>query len=257
MITKSSKIKSILVIDSGIGGLSILAKALTQTKTNYIYFADNKHSPYGEKSNLFLQNRLSGIISQVSRKYNISMVVLACNTATTSSIEFLRKSYPKSAIVGTEPAYKVAIEQNFKKPAIIATPRTIENISTKVNNNFKLLPNKNLASIVENNFDKPSPIHTFYLLKEILKIKKSVKSCDCLVLGCTHYSFIKEKLSKFINIPIIDGNQGVSNQIFKIIQPKTNKNNSVKIILSNQNSNSLQKYKKILRQILANQIKLW
>lgn len=245
-----------MVIDSGLGGLSTLTQITRLTSFNYIYFADNKYAPYGKKSTIFLKNRLSQIISSFSKKYKIVAVVLACNTATTSSIDYLRNTFPKLTIIGTEPAYKIAKDKRYKYPAIIATPRTIDSISNKVDKTFKLLSNKNLASLIEKYYINPSPFNNFLLLKEILKIKHSVQSNDCLILGCTHYVFIKSKLSKFINIPLIDGNYGVSKQIFKFFGSKPNEKQSIKIILSDQNSNSLQKYKKILKQILANQIKL-
>jgi len=245
-----------LVIDSGLGGLSTLTQITRLTSFNYIYFADNKYAPYGKKSTIFLKNRLSQIISSFSKKYKIVAVVLACNTATTSSIDYLRNTFPKLTIIGTEPAYKIAKDKRYKFPAIIATPRTIDSISNKVDKTFKLLSNKNLASLIEKYYINPSPFNSFLLLKEILKIKHSVQSNDCLILGCTHYVFIKNMLSKFINIHLIDGNYGVAKQILKFFGAKTHKKQSVKIILSDQNSNSLQKYKKILKQILANQIKL-
>ena len=71
----TTKIRSILVIDSGIGGLSILVKAIKQTNANYIYFADNKFSPYGKKSNAYLKNRLTQIINLASKKYDISLAL--------------------------------------------------------------------------------------------------------------------------------------------------------------------------------------
>ena len=59
----------ILFIDSGIGGLSTLSQSLRLTKANYIYFADNKFSPYGKKENVFLKNRLTEIINFAIKKY--------------------------------------------------------------------------------------------------------------------------------------------------------------------------------------------
>ena len=106
---KNSILPSILFIDSGIGGLSTLASSYNLTQANYIYFADNKFAPYGTKSDKFLKERLSTIVNYFSKKRNISMVVLACNTATTSTIKFLREKFPNLIFVGTEPAYNIAI----------------------------------------------------------------------------------------------------------------------------------------------------
>ena len=256
MNNKVSKIKSILVIDSGIGGLSTLAEVTTLTKANFIYFADNNNSPYGDKSNEFLKNRLYGIINSLQIKFNFSMVILACNTATTSAIEFLRNKFPNLSFIGTEPAYKLAINKNFKSPVILATPRTITNLSKKIENNFKLIQNRVLANLIEQTFTSHSFFSNFLLLKEIFKLKTTLKNNDCLVLGCTHYVFIKDKLSKILNISIIDGNNGVARRVFNLCKHLDRKKLAIKIILSQQNSISLQKYKKILKQILANQIKL-
>ena len=253
----TTKIRSILVIDSGIGGLSTLVKAIKQTNANYIYFADNKFSPYGKKSNAYLKNRLTEIINLASKKHDISMAILACNTATTAAIDYLRKTFPTLTIIGTEPAFKVALDKNFKKPALIATPRTIENIKNKVNKKIKLIKSKNLASLIEQYYLFPSPLNSFKLAKELFKVKNQLKSSDSLVLGCTHYCFVKEKLSKITKLSLIDGNDGVSNQISRNYAFKTTDNCSIKIILSDKNSSSMKKYKKILKQILANQIKLW
>lgn len=257
MNNKTSKIKSILVIDSGLGGLSTLAEIITLTKANFIYFADNKNSPYGNKSDEFLKNRLYGIINSLQKKYTFSMVILACNTATTSAIKYLRNQFPKLSFIGTEPAYKLALDKNFKRPAILATPRTITNISKKLNKNYNLIPNKVLASLIEQNFTTSSIYSNFLLIKEIFKLKNKTALNDCLVLGCTHYVFIKDKLSNILNLPIIDGNNGVSRRVCNLCKHFGGKKLAIKIILSQQNSISLQKYKKILKQILANQIKLW
>ena len=249
--------KSILVIDSGIGGLSTLSSISKTIKANYIYFADNKFAPYGNKSSEFIKNRLVEVISSLQTKYKFSIVILACNTATTSAIKHLRAYFPKLMFVGTEPAYKVAIDNGYKKPAIIATKRTINHISNFLSNKFNLISSTNLASNIENVFVFDSKKHKYQLLKDIYKLKKDSLSNDCLVLGCTHYVFLKQKLLKLLKIPIIEGNQGVSKQVFRNYQQNQIKKSSYKIILSHKNQTSLQNYKKILRQILANQINLW
>ena len=250
------KNKSILVIDSGIGGLTTLSSISKNLNANFIYFADNKFAPYGNKTSEFLKNRLFDIISSLQTKYNFSIVVLACNTATTITIRHLRTSFPNLIFVGTEPAYKVAIDKGYKKPAIIATERTIGHISSFLSNKFKLISSKSLASNIEKTFVCDSKINKFQLLKDIYRLKKNTQNNDCLVLGCTHYVFLKQKLSKLLKIPVIDGNQGVSNQVLQYHQQDKLKKSSYKIILSHKNYSSLQNYKKILKQILANQINL-
>lgn len=257
MTKNKSKTTSILFIDSGIGGLSTLSTAFLPNKANYIYFADNKFSPYGSKSVDFLQQRLFDIIRNLSKKYSFKIVVLACNTATTTSISFLREQFPNLLIIGTEPAFKIALDKGFKHPAIIATPQTISHLKHKNLKRFLMIPNKDLAKIIEENLTFSSIKSKLKLLKMIYKIKNQTKKCDCIVLGCTHYVFIKELISKTTNLPIYDGNLGVTKQILRKNQPFTTQNSSFKLLLSDKNHILLQKYKKILGQILANQINLW
>lgn len=256
MTKNKSNFPSILFIDSGIGGLSTLAETMVKNAANYIYFADNKFAPYGTKPDSFLKKRLFDIVFSLSKKYKLSMVVLACNTATTTSISFLRAKFPNLLFVGTEPAYKIALDKQFKRPAIIATPQTISHLSLKISKNFKLFPCKNLATLIEQHLTTNLIQSNFMLLKSIYSIKRQTKNCDCLVLGCTHYVFIKEKLSKVTKLPIFDGNLGVSKQISRNISDFSNIKPCCKLILSRKNHSLLQKYKKILKQILANQINL-
>ena len=253
---KTNFLPSILFIDSGIGGLSTLSSSFNLTHANYIYFADNKYAPYGTKSDKFLKERLLKIINFFSKKYNISIIVLACNTATTTAISFLRENFPNLLFIGTEPAYNVAIFNNFKKPALIATPQTINHIKEKGLQTFLLFSHKTLASQIEENLTSNSPFSNLKILKSLYFLKHKTKKNDCLILGCTHYILLKEKISKIINLPIIDGNHGVSNQIHRLYSENQSSKSSFKIILSQENKLLLQKYKKILKQILANQINL-
>lgn len=245
----------ILFIDSGIGGIGTLAKTIKLVTSNFIYYADTKNAPYGEKSDEFLRQRLEQIVLEVSRKHPPSMLVLACNTATTSSINHLRKTFPKLTIIGTEPAVKLAFDKGFHHPAVLATPQTIRHLKQKHFNGVKLLPSKNLAKITEEHLLNPNIKNSYKLLREIYSVKAKTRRCDCIVLGCTHYPFIKDMLKKIIDKPIIDGNTGVAKRIYYFNGDFT-QNLGIKFILSSKKRQDKQKYKKILNQILANQINL-
>lgn len=256
MKNKINKIPSILFIDSGIGGLTTLAETSKILKANYIYFADNEYVPYGAKTDAFLKQRLSKIIEFMSKKHKLSLVVLACNTATTTSISFLRKEFPNLSFVGTEPACNTAIIKSFKAPSVIATPKTISNLPKEKIQGFFVIPHKTLASQIEECFVYSSPKSRFELLKSIYPLKNKLESKDCLILGCTHYIFVKSRLSKLLNTPIFDGNFGVAKQVSRLYSEKAMANSTFKLVLSRKNKTTLQKYKKILNQILANQINL-
>ena len=104
----------ILIYDSGIGGLTTFSNIIELCpKQNYIYFADTKNAPYGNKCKSELQLLILKNIKSLLKKYNIKLIVLACNTATTSSILFLRKELP-IPIIGTEPNIKSPQNGNYK-----------------------------------------------------------------------------------------------------------------------------------------------
>lgn len=245
----------ILFIDSGLGGLTTLHKSLSLTQSNYIYFADDKNSPYGNKSSIFLKHRLSEIVSYFSKKYKLCAVVLACNTATTNTISFLRKNHPNLVFIGTEPASKLALKLKYSHPTIIATNQTINRLKPQICNVFKLIKCKNLARDIEHFIIHKDILSKYRILSTVLSIKQQTKKQDCIVLGCTHYPLISQIFEKYIHIPLLDGNDGVARQIARLC-PQNQDFCKIKIILSSQNCKLKEKYKKILKQILANQLNL-
>ena len=246
--------KYILFIDSGIGGISTLCSAIKKINNNYIYYADNLHAPYGKLSKTQIFTYLKNIISLLKQEYNISVVVLACNTATTSAINNLRESFKDITFIGTEPAVMLAKKLNYKKIACIATLATVKQekyleLCNSLNAYVKHISMPNLATNIEKYFFNPSINNYIDILKDIFYIKSKITDCDCLVLGCTHYVMIKDILKKYISIPLIDGNNGVVNLLLKT--QKSLEKSSVMIFLSNNSNELKQKYIKILNQTLA------
>lgn len=254
----------ILVVDSGIGGLSILAQMLKLFSSNIVYFADNKHCPYGSHSRAEILNFLVEIIDKIRKKYNIKIVVLACNTATTSAIFHLRKKYKDLVFIGTEPALNLANQLNYKQILSLTTPVTATQNKYKVlrnslNTHIKTCAMPCFASNIEQNLTNPTILNALRLKIDMFFIKNHIKRHDCVVLGCTHYGLIKDKISNFIELPCIDGSLGVARQtnkywlLFQKSQPQKSK---IIFLQSSLNSASKQIYKKILGQILANSRKL-
>lgn len=245
----------ILFIDSGLGGLSTLAETIKLVPSSYIYFADNLNAPYGDKSIAFLKSQLCEIIEFFTKNYNISMIVLACNTATTTCISFLRKQYPNLCFVGTEPAINLAKKQGFANISVTATPQTINRLSKQNIGNYKLIKLKNLAKDIEHFLLFGDYLSKIKIYSTIYHLKSKLGGYGCLVLGCTHYPLLKPVFEKIIGIPIIDGNIGVSTRIYSL-HPQKTKIYNIKLALSAENGKLKENYKKILRQILANQLNL-
>ena len=249
--------KSLVFIDSGIGGLSTLSSTILNLKHNIIYFADNKFAPYGNLSKKQIMERIKAIVLTLKNKFKPLGFVIACNTATTSSIKDIRSQFKPDIFIGTEPAIKLSKKLGFYKPLVIATPQTIKQI--KYSKQIDALPLKHLAKSIETFAITKSVFSQYNLLKDIFYIKSKSNRNDCLVLGCTHYVIIKPIIKKYIDIPIIDGNEGVAREIGHKFLALTNNQQvkpSIKFIFSNDSKGLNENYKKILGQILANQINL-
>ena len=248
----------ILFIDSGIGGFSVLKETINILNYNYLYYADNKNAPYGSHNNNEIKLFLKNIIYDLSKKYNFKIVVLACNTATTSAIDYLKQTFKNLIFIGIKPAIKIAIKNNYKKNLVIATPTTINQKKyKKITENKKYIikskPIQKLARNIKIFYLDNNIINKVKLLKDIYYLKTISKHFDCIILGCTHYSIIKDLLEKYIDIPLFDENKLIS----KIINNKCNKLNiiascsTIKLLLSKNDNAQKQKYIKILNQILA------
>lgn len=208
--------KKIGVVDSGLGGLSILKELIKiMPNEDYLFYEDSINNPYGEKSDIELLKIVYKAV-EFLLKNECKIIVLACNTATTSCMSKLREMYPDTIFVGTVPAIKVAYDHNYKNTIILSTPYTMNskrvneliNDYHKSNQNIINISGENLANLIEN--DKISEIDE--LLSKLLGSYKDV--CDSLVLGCTHYPLIKDRIKIILpNTELLDGSIGVAKEV--------------------------------------------
>jgi glutamate racemase len=221
------------VIDSGVGGISVLKCIRARLPhENLIYVADSKFAPYGEKSNEEITHRVLTVFNFLN-KQEVKSVVVACNTATASSIQVVRDKfyYP---IIGMEPAVKPAsLMSKNKVVGILATSGTL--LSAKFSAllehhandiHFITQPCFGLVELVEQG-DLESSILTTLLKKYIDPLLK--ENIDTLVLGCTHYSFIKPAIQKLMpeHIKIVETGEAVANYLKHVLEEKhlLNQNN--------------------------------
>ena len=202
------------VFDSGIGGLSVLEE-LEKVLPNedFYYYGDSINNPYGEKSDQELLEITSHIVD-VLKENGAKIIVIACNTATTRVMKKLREKYPKMIFVGTVPAIKVASDHDSKNTLVMATEATIHSLRTaelirdnkRKDQNIYLVSCPGLANAIETkNEEKIKSIlqETFLPYKD--------KNIDTIVLGCTHYPFIKKEiLEEMPGVKLVDGLHGVS-----------------------------------------------
>lgn len=184
------------VFDSGIGGLSVLEE-LEKVLPNedFYYYGDSINNPYGEKSDQELLEITSHIVDVLKEK-GAKLIVIACNTATTRVMKKLREKYPETIFVGTVPAIKVACDHDSKNTLVMATEATTHSLRTaelirdnkRKDQNIYLVSCLGLANAIETkNEEKIRNIlqETFLPYKD--------KNIDTIVLGCTHYPFIKKR----------------------------------------------------------------
>lgn len=210
--------KKIGVLDSGIGGTTVLNKIVELLPNEeYIYYADTKNNPYGEKSEEELYKIVKEIVTFLINKKNCKIIVLACNTATTKCMKKLQKEFPDMLFVGTVPAVKVACDNHYKHTLVLATPATIdsERMAELVKANKKddqemiLYPCPGLADAIE----KERKDKIIQILKKI-KQEMQDKKIDSIVLGCTHYPLIKDQIKEYFpNVKLLDGSFGVAKEV--------------------------------------------
>lgn len=205
------------VFDSGIGGLSILneLKNLLPNE-DYLYYADSKNCPYGEKTDeelFFLTSRIVNYLKSEGCK----LIVIACNTATTRCMKRLQEEFKDLLFVGCVPAIKLACDYNFKNTLVMATPATIESErcqqliaeNKREDQNIYLVPCFGLADAIER--DDMSEVKN--ILKNIF-FEYQNKDIDSIVLGCTHYPFIKKEILEVMpGVTLLDGSVGVAKQV--------------------------------------------
>lgn len=203
------------IFDSGIGGLNVLEEVKKiMPSENIIYYQDSSNNPYGEKTDDELWIVVSNIIEYLKGQ-GVKEIIVACNTATTRCIKKMREAYPELIFIGTEPAIKVATDNNYKNILILGTPGTItsDRLKELVDNNrsdeqINLIECKGLANAIEyNNHDE-----VMRLLHVYLDDYKD-KGIDAVVLGCTHYNYIEKEIVEVLgDVKLIDGNIGVAKQ---------------------------------------------
>jgi len=255
--------KPIGVFDSGVGGLSVfleLKKILPNE--NFVFLADQQYVPYGEKSKKELIKRGIKIADYLIKYHNIKMLVVACNTSTCNSIDDLRKKY-SFPIVGTVPAIKPAAQKTKTRTvAIISTPstsksRVLRNLIRDNCQNLNVLNIgcKNLENVVEEG-ELNGPRVNKLLSKYLEKVRNS--DADCLVLGCTHYPFLKKSIRKIVGsrIALIDSGKALAKRTQSLLRnhfiENSRKKNGETFYFTTGNS---EKFSKVASRLLKYQVK--
>jgi glutamate racemase len=210
--------------DSGVGGISVLKQAVNLLPNeNFVYLGDSLNAPYGVKTVDEVKKLSFNAVEFLVRK-GAKAIVVACNTATSAAIEDLRKQYKEMPLIGIEPALKPAIElRRAGKIIIMATPMTLaEKKFNRLVQTYGLqadiepLPCPGLVELIEDGIVEGEEMNNFLRLRLNKYIDEDIAA---IVLGCTHYPFVKRELSKVIgeDVAIIDGSQGTAKQLKRLL----------------------------------------
>lgn len=200
-MTQKKNNRPIAVFDSGVGGLTVYEK-LRKILPNedYIYFGDLKNSPYGQKSKQQLLDITSDIF-EYFEKQDVKAVVMACNTTSANVYEEYKNSFDYKIYPIIQTCAKVLSDLPIKRLGVFATSATISSGAykreiNKHNPNIQVfeMPCPSWVRIVEEN--KQGDEKCINVVKENLEIMLE-NHPDKIVLGCTHYPFLLDVLSKF------------------------------------------------------------
>lgn len=218
---------SIGIFDSGSGGLSVyreLVKLLP--KERYIYFSDNAHCPYGEKTAEYIQDRARFITDFLLEK-GADIIVVACNTATAAAIATLREEYPSVPFVGMEPAVKpAALGTRTGVIGVLATAGTLKG-SKYLHTRGRFEDNVRIAEHVGQGFVELVEAGILDGPKADATVRASLQplldeGADVIVLGCTHYPFLRPVIERIAGpgVQVIDPAPAVARQTLRLLQER-------------------------------------
>ncbi len=222
---------SVLIFDSGIGGLTVLREArVLMPDRRFIYVADDAAFPYGDWEEAALLEHMIGLFGTLIEEWKPEIIVIACNTASTLAIERLREVYPDQLFVGTVPAIKPAAERTRSGlVSVLATPGTVRRQYTRdlisdwaSKCEVRLVGSTMLARLAEA-YMRGGIVDEAAVLAEIEPcfMEKDGRRTDIIVLACTHYPFLVNRMRKMAPWPVdwIDTSEAIARRAVSLIGP--------------------------------------
>ena len=212
------------ILDSGIGGISVLNEAYHRLENvDFIFYADTDHVPYGLRTGEEIRGYCEEIVEFLMDR-GADAVLMACNTATAVAAKYLRGKYD-IPIIGMEPAVKPAVSRNHdgKRILVMATPVTVrENKLHELleavdkEHQVDLLPMPKLVSFAENEVFDSDEVRQ-YLRESFSEL--NTEDYSAVVLGCTHFNYFKPLYREFFSSDTVfpDGNTGTVRQLAKVL----------------------------------------
>ncbi|MCR5296411.1 MAG: glutamate racemase [Clostridiales bacterium] len=216
----SSRQDPVGVFDSGVGGISALQAMMRLLPgERFIYYGDTVNAPYGTKSSEEVLSCVRIVVDRLLAQ-GIKALVIACNTATGAAAAPLRRELD-IPVIGMEPALKPASEvRKDGKILVLATPLTLEQekfrqLMDKYGEGAEKVPCPGLMELVEHDDTAASRAY----LRDIFS-RYDMDRVDAIVLGCTHYVFLKDMIREMVppGIAITEGSEGTARQLRRVLQ---------------------------------------
>ena len=207
------------VFDSGVGGISVLSALRRELPfEDFVYFGDSAHAPYGTKTPEEVLQFSKQILTHF-RTVPVKALVIACNTATAVAAKELRETYDLP-ILGMEPALKPAHAlRHGGSILVLATPMTLrlekfQQLYARYGEGAIPLPCPGLMELVEQEANEQERRYLLELLHPY-----DLRTVDAVVLGCTHYVFLRPLLREILpeNVQVLDGNEGTARQLRRVL----------------------------------------
>ena len=208
------------VFDSGVGGISVLRDLRRiLPEEDFLYFGDTANAPYGTKTTAEVI-RLSRQVVEHLTSQGIKALVIACNTATGAAAATLRKELT-IPVIGMEPALKPAsLARKDRAVLVLATPLTLNQekfrtLMERYGEGAVKVPCPGLMELVEAD-DREGALR---YLRELF-LRYPAEQVDAVVLGCTHYVFLKDMIRGLLpeRIVLTDGNEGTARQLDRVLR---------------------------------------
>lgn len=214
----------IAIIDSGIGGISVLNKLITKYKCgSFVYIADNLYMPYGNKTKEQILNRVLDLASIARNNYHCNTIILACNTA--------------SIVVKNDSELNDVIKLDFSLDGLYLTTE----LTAQLLNDKNVIPISNLAEDIESNIFNIDKLNDIVL--RVIN-KYNLSSINRIILGCTHYELVGDIFRSYLeDTEVIDNSTSILDRV-EVGQSNMLK---VKIILTKNERKYKNKLKKLIR----------
>lgn len=218
------------IFDSGLGGLSVLTTVhMRLPRTDLVYVADTAHVPYGPRTLQEVRDFSFGI-TRFLIEQGAQIVVVACNTASAAALHELRAAYPAIPFVGMEPAVKPAAEQSHTGVvAVLATQATFQgalfaSVVERFAQGVEVIPQVCPGLVEQIEAGELESPRTEAMLRTWVE-PLLARNIDALVLGCTHYPFVRPLLERICGptVRVIDPSAAVARQVERVLNTANGK----------------------------------